>query len=82
VCVRVEVFFFGTLAIALSFVTSYFTSKIIQAGATVFGVLGCPIVGIFIMGFFMPFCNSAVSRPNTDKCCKLNSYELAAVITI
>jgi len=59
----VEVFFFGTLALALSFVASYFTSKIIQAAATVWGVLGCPIGGIFVMGFFMPFCNSAVSKP-------------------
>jgi len=78
--VCVEVFFFGTLAIALSFVTSYFTSKIIQTAATVFGVLGCPIVGIFIMGFFMPFCNSAVSQPQTNVGSEIK-YELA-VITI
>jgi len=73
------VFFFGTLAIALSFMTSYFTSKIVQAAATIFGVLGCPIVGIFIMGFFMPFCNSAVSSPIYRTQTLEVKYELAAI---
>ena len=60
-CFYLVVFLFGALTIALSFAASYFTSKIVQTAATVWGILGCPLGGIFVMGFFMPFCNSAVS---------------------
>lgn len=58
----VPVFCFGSLTIGLSFTASYFTPKLIQAAGTVWGVLGCPLGGVFIMGFFLPFCNSAVNR--------------------
>jgi SSS family transporter len=53
------VIFFGLATIGLSFLASSFTSKIIQATGTIWGVLGGPLGGIFIMGFFLPFCNSA-----------------------
>jgi len=52
------VIFFGAATIGLSFVASSFTSKIVQASNVVWGVIGGPLAGIFIMGFLMPFCNS------------------------
>jgi hypothetical protein len=62
-CMRlIVVVFFGALTIALSFAASYFTSKLVQATSTVWGVIGGPLAGIFIMGLFMPFCNSTVSH--------------------
>ena len=56
-----EVFFFGSLTIGLSFAASYITSKLIQTAGVVWGVLMSPFGGVFIMGFFIPFCNSAVT---------------------
>lgn len=56
------VIFFGLVTIGLSFLASKFTSKLIQATGTIWGVLGGPLGGIFVMGFFMPFVNSAVSQ--------------------
>jgi hypothetical protein len=55
------VIFFGAITVALSFAASKFTSKLIQATATVWGVFGGPLAGIFVMGFFLPFCNSWVT---------------------
>jgi SSS family transporter len=55
----VIVIFFGAVTIGLSFVASYFTDKVIQATSTIWGVIGGPLAGIFIMGFFVPFGNSA-----------------------
>jgi hypothetical protein len=54
------VMFFGLLTIGLSFLASKFTDKLIQATGTIWGVIGGPLAGIFVMGFFLPFCNSAV----------------------
>ena len=56
----VEVSFFGVLTIGLSFVASFVTSKLIQTAGLVFGVLGSPLGGVFIMGLYVPFCNSPV----------------------
>jgi sodium-dependent multivitamin transporter 6/sodium-coupled monocarboxylate transporter 8/12 len=53
------VIFFGLVTIGLSFLASSFTSKLVQATGTIWGVLGGPLGGIFVMGFFLPFCNSA-----------------------
>ena len=57
-----SVIVFGALTIGLSFLAEKFTDKVIQATQTIWGVIGGPLAGIFIMGFYMPFCNSAVSR--------------------
>jgi len=52
------VIIFGALTVGLSFAADKFTSKLIQAAGTIWGVFGGPLAGIFIMGFFFPFCNS------------------------
>lgn len=59
---NVPVIVFGAITIGLSFVASSFTSKIVQATSTIWGVIGGPLAGVFIMGFYMPFCNSTVSK--------------------
>jgi hypothetical protein len=56
----VTVIFFGILTIGLSFLASKFTDQLVQATGTIWGVIGGPLAGIFVMGFFLPFCNSAV----------------------
>jgi hypothetical protein len=52
---------FGLLTIGLSCIASVFTKQLIQASSTIWGVIDGPVAGIFIMGFFLPFVNSAVS---------------------
>lgn len=52
------VIFFGLLTIALSFVADKFTSKLVQATGTIWGVIDGPLAGAFIAGFFIPFCNA------------------------
>ena len=59
---RVSVIVFGLATIGLSFLASVFSSVLVQATSTIWGVLGGPLAGIFIMGFFIPFANSAVSQ--------------------
>jgi len=58
--VFLSVIFFGALTIGLSFLASLFTAQLVQATNTIWGVLGGPLSGIFIMGFLLPFCNSWV----------------------
>jgi hypothetical protein len=52
------VLFFGCATIALSFAADSFTTKLVQATNTIWGVIGGPLASIFIMGFFFPFYNS------------------------
>ena len=53
---------FGILTMGLSFAADKFTSKIVQATSTIWGAMGGPLAGIFVMGFLMPFVNSKVSN--------------------
>lgn len=55
-----SVIFFGLLTIGLSYAADKFTSKLSQATGTIWGVIDGPLAGIFIAGFFIPFCNAAV----------------------
>jgi len=52
--------FFGLLTIGIACLASKFTTQLVQASTTIWGVIDGPVAGMFIMGFFMPFSNSAV----------------------
>jgi len=49
------------LTVGLSFGADRFTDKLVQATGTIWGVLGGPLAGIFILGFLLPCANSWVS---------------------
>lgn len=69
ICVfNFSVIFFGLLTIGLTYAADKFTSKLVQATGTIWGVIDGPLAGIFIAGFFIPFCNSAVRQVTSLFC--------------
>lgn len=53
------VVFFGALTVGLSFAADKFSDKLVQATGTIWGVLGGPLGGMFLLGFLVPCSNSA-----------------------
>ncbi|ELT99564.1 hypothetical protein CAPTEDRAFT_23564, partial [Capitella teleta] len=50
---------FGAIAIGLSFAAEFMAEKLIEAPVIVWTTVGGPLAGVFIMGFFFPWVNSA-----------------------
>lgn len=48
--------FYGVLCIAMSAIASYMGS-VIQAALSIFAMVGGPLLGLFSLGMFLPFCN-------------------------
>ncbi|XP_066265982.1 sodium-coupled monocarboxylate transporter 1-like [Branchiostoma lanceolatum] len=53
---KVLVFIYGSLMIMMSYMAS-FLGSIIQAGLSIFGTIGGPILGIFVLGMLFPCAN-------------------------
>ncbi|ELT99562.1 hypothetical protein CAPTEDRAFT_111005 [Capitella teleta] len=50
---------FGAIAIGLSFAAEFMADKLIEATVIMWTIVGGPLAGVFIMGFFFPWVNSA-----------------------
>ncbi|KAG9490557.1 hypothetical protein GDO78_006081 [Eleutherodactylus coqui] len=48
--------FYGVLCIAMSVIASHMGS-VIQAALSIFAMVGGPLLGLFSLGLFLPFCN-------------------------
>ena len=57
----ISAFVFGLLSIALSYIAAYLGPRIIQIPIAIWGMVGGPLIGVFIMGMFFPCCNSWAS---------------------
>ena len=55
----VLVLFFGCVAIAIAYLTSQL-GAILQTAASVVGIIGGPLVGLYTLGVLFPFANSKV----------------------
>ncbi|ELT93297.1 hypothetical protein CAPTEDRAFT_112752 [Capitella teleta] len=51
--------FFGLITIGLSFAAEHMAEKLIEATAMIWSIVGGPLAGVFMMGFFFPWANSA-----------------------
>jgi hypothetical protein len=56
-------FIFGVLTIGLSFAAEYMGDKLLEMTLSVWSIFGGPLAGVFIMGFFFPWVNTAVRFP-------------------
>ncbi|ELT88049.1 hypothetical protein CAPTEDRAFT_209167, partial [Capitella teleta] len=52
-------FIFGTITIGISFAAEYMGDKLLEMALSVWSIFGGPVAGVFIMGFFFPWVNSA-----------------------
>ncbi|ELT90749.1 hypothetical protein CAPTEDRAFT_112111 [Capitella teleta] len=52
-------FLFGAITIGLSFAAEYMADRLIEATGMIWSLVGGPLAGVFIMGFFFPWVNSA-----------------------
>ncbi|ELT92689.1 hypothetical protein CAPTEDRAFT_200791, partial [Capitella teleta] len=52
-------FIFGVLTIGLSFAAEYMGDKLLEMTLSVWSIFGGPLAGVFIMGFFFPWVNTA-----------------------
>ncbi|ELT90750.1 hypothetical protein CAPTEDRAFT_72174, partial [Capitella teleta] len=52
-------FMFGAITIGISFAAQYMGDKLIEMTISVWSIFGGPVAGVFIMGFFFPWVNSA-----------------------
>ncbi|CAD5117283.1 DgyrCDS6071 [Dimorphilus gyrociliatus] len=55
---RLIVFLFGALTIGLSFIVQFLGDTVLQLALSIFGFVGGPIFGLFILGMFIPWTNS------------------------
>ncbi|XP_007943656.1 sodium/iodide cotransporter [Orycteropus afer afer] len=64
-------FIYGSACLMVAALSSLLGGGVLQGSFTVMGVIGNPLLGAFILGMFLPSCNTAVSvcgvvRPGTD----------------
>lgn len=51
---------YGLLTIALAFLSQYFGSLILQIAISIFGMVGGPLLSLFVLALFFPCVNSLV----------------------
>lgn len=64
----------GGLALGVAFLISLLGTNIVKITLSFSGVLSGPIIGIFIMGFFLPWINSVVKCSNEIRFPSLRVY--------
>ena len=61
ICSKVIALVYGLITIALAFLSQYFGSLILQIALSIFGMVGGPLLALFVMALFFPCINSLVS---------------------
>ena len=70
------------LTVALAYVVPEMGDELIELPTTIWGVIGGPLFGVFVLAIFVPFSNAAVKSQADNtvlimyprKCDSLNSY--------
>ena len=57
----VSALFFGLMTIALSYVAPLLGDELIQIPTTIWGVVGAPLLGLFVLAMFFPCANASVN---------------------
>jgi len=61
-CDFIAVLSIGFLVTCLAYVTSIWDATVMQISLSCFGSLGAPVLGLFTLAIFTPWCNSKVRK--------------------
>lgn len=69
---------YGLLTIALAFLSQYFGSLILQIAISIFGMVGGPLLSLFVLALFFPCVNSLVGSYTPN--CILNVFHIYVIL--